>query len=582
MNYCSDNPDLLFHFERGLDLERSVPLWEPGFADPDGPRSAAEAREVYLASLRELGGYVAREVAPRAAEIDEQGVAFAGGQVRQPEALLRNIAGLKALGVMAPSLPRALGGSNFPFSVSAACLELIARACTNTMVLYAFHQSPALMIQRFGTGEQVARWVPALAAGDVSGAVSMTEPEAGSDLGRISTAAVPDGPHWRLSGRKQFVTNGCGECCLVLARGEPGSQGLRGLSLFLVARREDGRDNYTLARPEKKFTLRGSATCELHFDGARAELLGQAGQGFRHMLSFMNEARVAVGFQALGLCQAALERAGAYAERRVQLGRPIARHALIADLLWDLRAEVAALRALAYACTALQDRVTGLERAGAGAASPEIMRVRAELRELTPLVKWLGAERALWAARSAVQVHGGYGVVQEYGVERLYRDALILPIYEGTSQIQALMSLKDRLRAVLARPQRLLFGTLRVQAGEGEAGDALREMAGEYDRALRRLVARGVGATGLLAAWRGRREAASAARLDAALLQAERLVEMLALTRAGEALLRSSRDSVERRRLAERFLHRSLPRVRYLADVVRQDDRSALPEAADA
>lgn len=578
MNFFDDNADLAFHLREGLDHARFVPLWEQGFRSDDGPRSLEEAREVYLASLRALGAYAAREIAPRAKEIDEQGVTFVAGRVVQPDALLRNLAGLRALGVMAPSLPRELGGLNFPFSVSSACLELIGRACTNTMILYAFHQGPALMLQRFGTPEQIARLVPALAAGEISGAVSMTEPEAGSDLGRIVTRAVPDGAAWRVSGRKQFVTNGCGDVCLVLARTEAASSGLSGLSLLLVPRVEQGADNYVVARPEKKFTIRGSATCELHFDGARAELVGQAGQGFAHMLTFMNEARVAVGIQALGLCQDALGRAEQYAAQRVQMGRPIARQPLIADLLLDMRAEVAALRALVYACTALQDRIAGLERVGGAQAARELPGLRRGLRERTPLVKWLGAERALWVTRSAVQIHGGYGVVQDYEVERLYRNALILPIYEGTSQIQALMSLKDQLRFASERPWRLLTGALESHAPGDHLGDALREMAGHYGRSLRLLAARGLGAAGLLAAWRGRGAAPPQERLDAALLHAERLIEMLALTRAAEALAATARDAGQRRRLAERYVQRALPRVRMLAEIVRDDERGALQE----
>jgi hypothetical protein len=433
---------------------------------------------------------------------------------------------------------------------------------------------------RFGRPGQIERWVRPLASGEASGAVAMTEPDAGSDLGRMTAAAVPDGDDWRLSGRKQFITNGCGDVCLVLARSEPGSRGLDGLSLMLVPRRENGADNYRVARPEKKFTIRGSATCELHFDGSRAELLGTRGQGFRHMLTFMNEARVAVGMQALGLCQDALERARDYAARRVQTGRPIARHPMIAELLLDLEAEVAGLRALVYACTQIQDRIAGLERAG-GADARELQRLRRALRDRTPLVKWLGSERALWVARSAVQVHGGYGVVQDYGVERHYRDALILPIYEGTSQIQGLMSLKDQLGWALARPWRLLAGAVRVAAPPDLLGDGLRELAGEYNRALRHVAGEAVGAAGAWRAWRGRRRELDEARAGLALLHAERLCELLALTRAAEALVASAPAGSPRRRLAERYVGRALPRARMLVEIVRSGDRLALEEARE-
>ena len=580
MNFYTDNADLQFHVRDGIRWDRFVPAWEEGFRFEDGPRSLAEARELYDACLTEVGEFAAREIAPRAREIDEQGVSMRDGEVVQPPALLKNIDGLRRMGVLAVDLPRAVGGSNFPYSVGAGVLEIIARACTNTMILYAFYQGPALLILRFGTPEQVERWVKPLAEGAMSGAVAMTEPEAGSDVGAISTSAVLEGTHWRLQGRKQFVTNGCGDVCVVLARSEPGSKGLEGLSLFVVPRKENGRDNYKVARPERKLVIRGSATCELAFDGSCGELLGRRGDGFTAILTFMNEARVAVAIQALGLEQAALVAARGYAEKRVQMGRPIARHELVADMLLDMEAEVAALRALVYRCTELQDRITGLERAGASEAARASL--KRELRDRTPLVKWLGAERALWVARTAVQVHGGYGVVQDYDVERHYRNALILPIYEGTSQIQALMSLKDQARWMLQSPWRLARGPVRVQSPPGELREALGEMAREYNRCLRYALMESLGAGGLallaVRAVSGRRAEPDRSDLAYALLCAERLAQMLALTRASEALAAHAPASASRRKVAERYVRRALPVVLMQGELVRSGDRSTLAE----
>jgi len=580
LNFYTDNADLQFHVRDGIRWDRFVPAWEEGFRFEDGPRSLAEARELYDACLTEVGEFAAREIAPRAREIDEQGVSMRDGEVVQPPALLKNIDGLRRMGVLAVDLPRAVGGSNFPYSVGAGVLEIIARACTNTMILYAFYQGPALLILRFGTPEQVERWVKPLAEGAMSGAVAMTEPEAGSDVGAISTSAVLEGTHWRLQGRKQFVTNGCGDVCVVLARSEPGSKGLEGLSLFVVPRKENGRDNYKVARPERKLVIRGSATCELAFDGSCGELLGRRGDGFTAILTFMNEARVAVAIQALGLEQAALVAARGYAEKRVQMGRPIARHELVADMLLDMEAEVAALRALVYRCTELQDRITGLERAGASEAARASL--KRELRDRTPLVKWLGAERALWVARTAVQVHGGYGVVQDYDVERHYRNALILPIYEGTSQIQALMSLKDQARWMLQSPWRLARGPVRVQSPPGELREALGEMAREYNRCLRYALMESLGAGGLallaVRAVSGRRAEPDRSDLAYALLCAERLAQMLALTRASEALAAHAPASASRRKVAERYVRRALPVVLMQGELVRSGDRSTLAE----
>jgi alkylation response protein AidB-like acyl-CoA dehydrogenase len=575
VNFFTDNEDLQFHFTRGVEWERFVPLWEEGFRFADGPRSLDEARELYEASLTEAGEYLAREVAPRAAEIDEQGVRVQDGEVVHPPALLRNIEGLRRMGLMGMDLPRQVGGSNFPFTVGTFFFESLSRACTNTLLLYAFYQGPAVMLLRFGTPDQVDRWVKPLAAGDIPGSVAMTEPEAGSDVGNIATTAVAHQGHWRLTGRKQFITNGCGDVCVVLARSEPGSTGLDGLSLFVVPRRENGKDNYRVARPEKKAVIRGSATCELSFDGSCAELLGERGRGFAEITTFMNEARVAVAVQGLGISEAALRAARAYAQGRVQMGRPIARHEMVADMLLDMETETAALRALIYRCTQLQDRIVGLERASAATHEGELGRLRRSLRDRTPLVKWFGAERTLSIARAAVQVHGGYGVIQDYGVERHYRDALILPIYEGTSQIQALMSLKDQVRWAFERPWRLVGGPVQVDAPADVMGDGVREMAGEYNRALRFVLGQTVGLTGVLWVLAGR-GAPAREEMGYALLHAERLAAMLAFTRAAEALASHAPASARRKALAERFVGRALPRVRMYGELVRSGDRSTL------
>jgi 3-(methylthio)propanoyl-CoA dehydrogenase len=576
MNLFADNPDLQFHLKEGVAWDRFVPLWEEGFRFEDGPRSLAEAREVYEQSLNEVGEFAAREIAPRAREIDEVGVAFRDGIVVEPPGLLANMEGLKRLGVMGVSLPREVGGFNFPFTAGTMLLETISRACTNTLLRYAFYQGPAVMILRFGTPDQVERWVKPLATGDISGSVAMTEPEAGSDVGNLSMSGVPEGGHWRLTGRKQFITNGCGDVCVVLARSEAGSKGLEGLSLFVAPRVENGKDNFKVARPEKKFVIRGSATCELAFDGSCAELLGTRGQGFAGILTFMNEARLAVAIQGLGISEAALQAARTYAAGRVQMGRPIARHELVADLLLDMEAETAAMRALVYRCTALQDRILGLERQPAAAGKGEVAALKRALRDRTPLTKWFGSERTLWITRSAVQVHGGYGVVQDYDVERHYRNALILPIYEGTSQIQCLMSLKDQVRWALEKPWRALTGPVSVEAPHDTLGDVLKEMAYEYNRAFRYVLRQSAGVGALMRAALGRAQEPSREAMAYALLSADRLGLMLAHVRAAEALCAFAGASRRHRGLAERFVHRSLPLVRMHGDIVCSGDRSTL------
>jgi hypothetical protein len=244
------------------------------------------------------------------------------------------------------------------------------------------------------------------------------------------------------------------------------------------------------------------------------------------------------------------------------MGKPIARHEMVADMLLDMETELAALRALVYRCVQLQDRILGLERglskAPSTAATRELAGLKRALRDRTPLLKWFGSERVLWITRTAVQVHGGYGVVQDYDVERHYRDALILPIYEGTSQIQALMSLKDQSRWAAERPWRLFTGAVSVDATPDVRGDGVRDLAAEYNRALRYVL-------------RHRGEDLAFARLHA-----ERLAAMLAYTRAAEALAAHAPASARHRRLADRFVARALPLLRLHGDVIRSGDRSTL------
>src|SRR5213595_2470036 len=259
------------------------------------------------------------------------------------------------------------------------------------------------------------------------GAVAMTEPLAGSDVGRLATTATQQGGDgcWILKGRKQFISAGQGDMVIVLARCVDGSTGLDGLGMF-IADREGG--NYVVERAEHKFTIRGSPTCALVFEGTRASVLGQPGEGWKQILTFMNESRLGVGIQGIGVATAALEKASDYAAQRVQMGKPIREHPMVAEMLVDMETTVTGARALAYTAAVLQD-----------------------------LVRY-GTEGALRVCRLALPIHGGVDVVDEYDVGRYMRDSLITPIYEGTSQIQSLMAVRDLMKWTLKHPRSLVRG----------------------------------------------------------------------------------------------------------------------------
>src|SRR5438067_279490 len=314
MNYFLDNPDLVETFDRLVPWDRIVPVTQGAGAD------VADSVATWREMLAVAGEYIGTEIAGRAKQVDELGVIRDGGRIETSEPMKANLRGLADLGLVGLSLSESYEGSGLPQTVNSFGVEMIARACSATMVEFGIgYTEPAAMILRFGSDDQKRRWVPRLVRGEVKGAVAMTEPQAGSDVGNIQTVARVDGDSWRLTGRKQFISAGNGEFVIVLARAVKDSKGLDGLALFLVDR--DG-DNYMVERAEHKFPIRGSSTCSLVFDGSRAELLGEVGAGWREILTFMNESRIAIGLQGLGIGEAAYAKAMKYATER---GRTVAR-----------------------------------------------------------------------------------------------------------------------------------------------------------------------------------------------------------------------------------------------------------------
>ncbi len=600
-NFFTANDDLTFTFDHVVPWDQVVPTIEERFRDPNGPANTAEAVDLYREALTLVGEYAGHDIAGRAREVDQAGARHQHGPIGVPEPLRRNLDGLKHLGVIGLSAPRPYGGENFPFTVSSMALEMISRGCASTMVQYAFFLSPAMMLLRFGSDQIKEQYVPHLAAGEISGAVAMTEPQAGSDVGQVATVAHSVEGEWRITGRKQFITNGSGDLCIVLARSEEGSQGLGGLSLFLVDRlRQDQAsaqmiDNYVVERAEDKVCITASVTCGLAFDDSRALLLGKLGDGWRSILTFMNESRVAVGVQGLGTAQAALEEARQYAAQRVQMGKPIRQHPLIADMLLDMEAAVAGLRALAYEATTAYDLSEGMMREARKLPEGDPRRVDLEsrsrktgryLRELTPLVKWHGAEEVIRVCRLALQIHGGYGVIKEYDVERLMRDSLILPIYEGTSQIQALMATKDLLKAALAKPTSLAGGTISpsLAAGSfsGEIGTLYREARSNFNASLRTLLYDLLKRGGKERLWsmaQGKPDIREE-NTQYILLHAERLTAMLAHLHAARLLAQQAQRFPVRSPLALRAMRRAAGVAADGARAIKSGDRSTLDAIA--
>jgi alkylation response protein AidB-like acyl-CoA dehydrogenase len=535
-NFFSGNPDLVEIFDRVIPWSRVVRAVEGEGAD------AADVVSTWREIMDTAGRYIGSEIAPRASKVDELGVIRDNGHVRMNEPMTEGLRGLAELGLASPAAPTELGGGGLPFTVNMVLAEMLARADLATQVQHGIGwNSPAALIVRFGTEEQQRKYVPLLARGEIMGAVAMTEPQAGSDVGRLTTTATPgDDGCWILHGRKQFISAGQGELVVVLARCVPGTSGLDGLGMF-VAEREG--DNYKVERAEHKFVIRGSPTCALVFDGTRATILGQPGDGWKQILTFMNESRLGVGIQGIGVAQAAYERAMSYAAERAQMGRPIREHPMVAEMLLDMATIVSGARTLAYEAAVLQDlALFGRDE-----------QASRDLRELTPLVKWYCSEGAVRVCRMALQIHGGVGVVDEYEVGRYMRDSLILPIYEGTSQIQSLMAVKDLMKAVLKRPASLVGrGPSRMLAQasfDGRLGSDFSAARSHVVGSVRQLLGRLVRQNGI-GVLRG--AALSEDQLGGILLHAERLTESLAHTHVARVLGERAKLVPERRAVAER------------------------------
>ncbi|MDO8562251.1 MAG: acyl-CoA dehydrogenase family protein [Candidatus Limnocylindria bacterium] len=560
-NYFTDNADLVESFDRLVPWPEVVPLAEG--KDADVAQTVAAWREV----LAVAGRYIGTEIASRAAQVDELGVVREGGTVDMSAPVKENLRGLAALGLSGPSIPVRYGGGGLPFTMNTMLIEMLARACLSTEVQHVFHSAPAALIHRFGTDDQRAKYLPKLASGAWLGAVAMTEPQAGSDVGNLSTSATREGDDWLLNGRKQFISAGSGQFAIVLARCVPGSKGLEGLGLFIADRWSAaapesaasgpgaGAANYAVERAEHKFTIKGSPTCALLFERSRAEALGKPGEGWKMILTFMNESRVGVGIQGVGVATAAFEAACDYAAARVQMGRPIREHPMVAEMLLDMDTTVRGMRALLLEASLRLDRTLFAEAAGDG--SPAARRAARELRELTPLVKWYGAEETIRVCRLALQIHGGNGVVTEYEVERHLRDSLILPIYEGTSQIQGLMTVRDLMRAVFANPLSLVgagpSAWLARSSFTGETGRDFSAARGAHVAALRSLVLGLVRRKGV----RALRARLSDDDLGPFLLNAERIAETLAHLHVARALAEQVRIVPERGRWAARAARRA-------------------------
>lgn len=442
-NFFLDNQDLQFRLNQ-LDLREVVDIKEKGYSYQSqylaAPRNYTDAKDNYRLLLEVLGDISANVVAPRATEADEEGAQFKDGQVQYAAATQEAIEALKQAELMGVMLPWEYGGMNLPETVYQMMVEIVSRAEAGLMTIFGL-QEIASSINDFGTEEMKARILPRFARGEVAGAMVLTEPDAGSDLGSIQTRATLDETtgKWRINGVKRFITNGCADIQVVLARSEEGSSDARGLSLFLVERDE----TVHIRRIENKMGIHASPTCEIQYSNTPAELIGKRRFGLmRYAMALMNGARLAVAAQALGIAEAAYREAYRYSGERAQFNRPIRSLPAVARLLLSMSGEIEAARALIFETGRLVDLLKVYEQALAESAAPDPA-IRQKHKQasnladvLTPLTKYYATEMGNRVCYKAMQIHGGVGYMREFNVERHFRDVRVTNIYEGTSQLQ--------------------------------------------------------------------------------------------------------------------------------------------------
>ncbi|MBQ2778954.1 MAG: acyl-CoA dehydrogenase family protein [Bacteroidaceae bacterium] len=448
MNYYTDNK-VLGHYLRHPLMQRIVQMQEHNYTQADkynyAPIDFDEAVEGYEQVLELIGRLCAEVIAPNATEVEADGPTLKDGRVIYAPATEQNLDLFRKAGLMGISLPREYGGLNFPRTVFILIEDVVTRADAAFGNLWGL-QDCAETIHSFGSEEQCQRFLPRVCAGETM-SMDLTEPDAGSDLQSVRLKASyseADGC-WYLDGVKRFITNGDSDIHLVLARSEEGSVDGRGLSLFVV---EKSCGGVHTRRIEDKMGIHGSPTCEIVFNHARAELIGSRRMGLiKYVMALMNGARLGIATQSVGLAQAAYSEALAYARSRKQFGKAIINFPAVYDLVGGMKARLDAARSLLYETSRNVDmsgQFTALARERTltpeERAEAKIFAKKADA--LTPIIKGIGSEIANLNAYDCVQVHGGSGYMRDYVCERIYRDARITSIYEGTTQLQVVAAIR--------------------------------------------------------------------------------------------------------------------------------------------
>lgn len=446
-NFYTDNPDLKLHLSHPL-MRKIVELKERNYTEAEkfdyAPINYEDALDNYDKVLEIVGELCGGVIADNAEGVDHEGPVVENGRVTYASGTQANLDACRKAGLMGMSMPRRFGGLNFPITPYIMAADIVSRADTGFENLWGL-QDCAETLYEFGNEDQKARFIPRVCAGETM-SMDLTEPDAGSDLQSVMLKATeqPDGT-WRLNGVKRFITNGDSDIHLVLARSEDGTKDGRGLSMFIYDKRDGG---VNVRRIENKMGIKGSPTCELVYKNAKAELCGSRRLGLiKYVMALMNGARLGIAAQSVGVSEIAYREALAYAKDRKQFGKAIIEFPAVYEMLAVMKAKLDASRSLLYETSRFVDMYKVYEDiAKERSLTPD---ERAEMKKYskladacTPLVKGLGSEYCNQNAYDCIQIHGGSGFMKDYDCERVYRDARITSIYEGTTQLQVVAAIR--------------------------------------------------------------------------------------------------------------------------------------------
>lgn len=445
-NFYLDTPEIKFHLTHPL-MQKIVALKERNFSDYEkfdyAPKDFEDAMDSYDRVLEIVGDICANTVAPNAEGVDIEGPELIDGHVKYASGTQKNLDAIVQAGLMGITLPRKFDGLNFPIVPYIMAADMVSRADAGFVNIWGL-QDCAETIHEFADEDQQQRYLPRISKGETA-AMDLTEPDAGSDLQAVQLKATLVEGKWFLNGVKRFITNGDGNISLVLARSEEGTSDGRGLSMFIYDRNSNA---VTVRRIEHKLGIIGSPTCELVFKNAPAELVGQRKFGLiKYVMALMNGARLGIAAQSVGIADAAYREAVSYAKERKQFGNSISKFPAVYEMLSKMKAKLDAIRTLLYETARFVDVYKSYEHVSKertlNAEERAEMKAYQKLADIyTPMSKGISSEICNQIAYDSLQIHGGSGFMKDYPIERIYRDARITSIYEGTTQLQVVAAVR--------------------------------------------------------------------------------------------------------------------------------------------